>query len=68
MEALGIRLDFERKLLDCRRLGVSDFLLEWMRAGHFMLPLLPVDLSSGWGSKPKLSFKRLGLMELLSWR
>ena len=61
VEALGVRLDFERKLLDCRRLGVSDFSLEQMRAGHFMLPLLPSDLTNGWGGKPKLSFKRLGL-------
>ena len=61
MEALGIRLDFERKLLDCRRLGVHDFSLEQMRAGHFMLPLLPHDVTNGWGEEPRFRFKRLGL-------
>ena len=60
LEALGVTLDFEERTLNCRRLGLMGLRLEQMKAGHFMLPLLPLDQKKGWGDEPANKFRRFG--------
>ena len=61
LEALGAVIDFEAKLLHCRKLFQGTVRLEQMKAGHFMVSLLPLDCESGWGLPLKGRFRKFGL-------
>ena len=54
-------IDFEAKMLSCRKLFEGTIRLQQMKAGHFMASLLPSGVDSCWGLPFRGRFKKFGL-------
>ena len=62
MEAVGAVIDFEQKVLACRRLFEGCLELFQLRAGHFMVNLLPSEPDpESWGLHQRGHLRRCGL-------